>query len=164
MLDRKFIIFFLFVSFISFTSSWLLSPFVSKSENALNLIVNTFSILSGFLFIIITMTGELALSQSNDSSSRRYVRNYNFETRFARFSSLFVLYLLVLILIFIFFSIKDICNDEVFNFIEYEIKIGEIKSVLIHIITFLSMTSFLSSMALPWVFKRFIEERNCQNR
>lgn len=110
------------------------------------------------------MTGELALSQSNDSSSRRYVRNYNFETRFARFSSLFVLYLLVLILIFIFFSIKDICNDEVFNFIEYEIKIGEIKSVLIHIITFLSMTSFLSSMALPWVFKRFIEERNCQNR
>lgn len=164
MLDRKFIKSCIVIIVPSAIASWLLAPLVSKSNDAMNLIANTFSILSGFLFIVITMTGELALFRPNESLGQRNVRHHNFETRFTRFSSLFVLYLVVLIFIFVYFLIKDIPESEVINipFTAYGIHIEQIRSIFTYIITFFSMISFLTSMMLPWAFKRFIEERNNQ--
>ncbi|HHF1829044.1 TPA: hypothetical protein ACPJEB_001266, partial [Haemophilus influenzae] len=58
------------------------------------------------------MSGELAIFRINESASNKIARYQNFETRFTRFSSLFVLYLFVLMMIFIHFLIKDIPPRE----------------------------------------------------
>ncbi|MDG2948071.1 hypothetical protein P7L88_05950 [Bisgaard Taxon 10/6] len=164
MLDIKFIKNAILIAIPSGIASFLLAPYISKSNEAMNLIANTFSILSGFLFIVITMSGELALFTANESPNNRIARHQNFETRFTRFSSLFVLYLTVLMMIFIHFLIKDIPELEkiVIPYTDYGVNISVIQKSFTYIITFFSMISFLSSLKLPWTFKRFIEEKNRQ--
>ena len=151
---------------MSCIASLLLGPYVSKSNDAMNLIANTFSILSGFLFIVITMSGELAIFRINEPASNKIARHQNFETRFTRLSSLFVLYLFVLMMIFIHFLIKDIPPGEniIVPYFECRFSISIIQKALTYIIMFFSVVSFLTSLQLPWAFKHFIEEKNKQQK
>ncbi|MBV7388992.1 hypothetical protein KRX11_10145 [Pasteurellaceae bacterium TAE3-ERU1] len=160
-MDIRFIIYLILNISLSGTSSFLFASFIIKNNEAMNLIANTFSILSGFLFIVITVIGELAIFQSDDSSYDKIIKFNNFETRFTRFSVLFILYLTVLFLLFINFLIRDVEVTKIsFLGIYSEIQLSSIKLSLAHCIVFMSTFCFLASARLPWVLKRLIQEKN----
>lgn len=156
-LDIKFSCYLVLNILVSILVSYLFSSIITKNKDAMNLIVNTFSILSGFLFIVIAAIGELAVFRKEDSSAEKIRKHDNFNTRFIRFSSLFVLYLFVLLAIFVGFLLENapksenkLCNTVL-----------ETTQILIpYIITFSACFCFLASIRLPWSLKRFIEEKN----
>lgn len=145
---------------VSIFVSYLFSSTITKNKDALNLIVNTFSILSGFLFIVIAAIGELAVFKKEDSSAEKIRKHDNFNIRFTRFSSLFILYLFVLLAIFVGFILENVSKseNELCNIVL------EITQILIpYIITFSACFCFLASIQLPWSLKRFVEEKNENN-
>lgn len=145
---------------VSIFVSYLFSSTITKNKDALNLIVNTFSILSGFLFIVIAAIGELAVFKKEDSSAEKIRKYENFNIRFTRFSSLFILYLFVLLAIFVGFILENVSKseNELCNIVL------EITQILIpYIITFSACFCFLASIQLPWSLKRFVEEKNENN-
>lgn len=133
---------FVLKSLISFAVSYLFAEAVSASDNALNVIVNTFSILSGFLFLIITMSSALSAPVKSFNLVEQHNQNTRFNQRFIKTTCLFLGYLFVLLLIFIFFTIKNNIGNEV------------IKSTLYHSIVFFACFAFLSSLQLPWIMKK----------
>ena len=145
---------------VSIFVSYFFSSTITKNKDALNLIVNTFSILSGFLFIVIAAIGELAVFKKEDSSAEKIRKYENFNIRFTRFSSLFILYLFVLLAIFVGFILENVSKseNELCNIVL------EITQILIpYIITFSACFCFLASIRLPWSLKRFVEEKNEDN-
>lgn len=159
-LDKKFSCYLLLNILVSALISYLFSSTVTKNKDAMNLIVNTFSILSGFLFIVIAAIGELAIFNKEDSSAEKIRKHDNFNIRFIRFSSLFVLYLFVLLTIFIGFLLE---NAPMAESIFYKSVLETTQNVIPYIITFSACFCFLASIQLPWSLKRFIEEKNETN-
>ncbi|MCX8588953.1 MULTISPECIES: hypothetical protein [unclassified Gilliamella] len=159
-LDKKFSCYLLLNILVSALISYLFSSTVTKNKDAMNLIVNTFSILSGFLFIVIAAIGELAIFNKEDSSAEKIRKHDNFNIRFIRFSSLFVLYLFVLLTIFIGFLLE---NAPMSESIFYKSVLETTQNVIPYIITFSACFCFLASIQLPWSLKRFIEEKNETN-
>lgn len=159
-LDKKFSCYLLLNILVSALISYLFSSTVTKNKDAMNLIVNTFSILSGFLFIVIAAIGELAIFNKEDSSAEKIRKHDNFNIRFIRFSSLFVLYLFVLLTIFIGFLLE---NAPMSESIFYKSVLETTQNVIPYIITFSACFCFLASIQLPWLLKRFIEEKNETN-
>lgn len=159
-LDMKFSYYLILNILVSIFVSYLFSSTITKNKDALNLIVNTFSILSGFLFIVIAAIGELAVFKKEDSSAEKIRKHDNFNIRFTRFSSLFILYLFVLLAIFVGFILENVSKseNELCNIVL------EITQILIpYIITFSACFCFLASIQLPWSLKRFVEEKNENN-
>lgn len=159
-LDMKFSYYLILNILVSIFVSYLFSSTITKNKDALNLIVNTFSILSGFLFIVIAAIGELAVFKKEDSSAEKIRKHDNFNIRFTRFSSLFILYLFVLLAIFVGFILENVSKseNELCNIVL------EITQILIpYIITFSACFCFLASIQLPWSLKRFFEEKNENN-
>ncbi|WP_407236825.1 hypothetical protein [Escherichia coli] len=81
--------------------SIFLTHTLTNNTDALNLVANVFSILSGFLLLVITMSGENSTLMNNLSK----LDAANQEIRFMRFNkyyALFLLYILTLALIFVF--------------------------------------------------------------
>lgn len=159
-LDMKFSYYLILNILVSIFVSYLFSSTITKNKDALNLIVNTFSILSGFLFIVIAAIGELAVFKKEDSSAEKIRKYENFNIRFTRFSSLFILYLFVLLAIFVGFILENVSKseNELCNIVL------EITQILIpYIITFSACFCFLASIQLPWSLKRFVEEKNENN-
>ena len=155
-LDMKFSYYLILNILVSIFVSYLFSSTITKNKDALNLIVNTFSILSGFLFIVIAAIGELAVFKKEDSSAEKIRKYENFNIRFTRFSSLFILYLFVLLAIFVGFILENVSKseNELCNIVL------EITQILIpYIITFSACFCFLASIQLPWSLKRFVEEK-----
>ncbi|OCG20043.1 hypothetical protein A9G22_01630 [Gilliamella sp. App2-1] len=158
--DMKFSYYLILNILVSIFVSYLFSSTITKNKDALNLIVNTFSILSGFLFIVIAAIGELAVFKKEDSSAEKIRKYENFNIRFTRFSSLFILYLFVLLAIFVGFILENVSKseNELCNIVL------EITQILIpYIITFSACFCFLASIQLPWSLKRFVEEKNENN-
>ncbi|MCO6555739.1 MAG: hypothetical protein J6577_00730 [Gilliamella sp.] len=159
-LDMKFSYYLILNILVSIFVSYFFSSTITKNKDALNLIVNTFSILSGFLFIVIAAIGELAVFKKEDSSAEKIRKYENFNIRFTRFSSLFILYLFVLLAIFVGFILENVSKseNELCNIVL------EITQILIpYIITFSACFCFLASIRLPWSLKRFVEEKNEDN-
>ena len=156
-LNKKFFCYLLINTVASIAVSYFFSSIVTKNKDAMNLIVNTFSILSGFLFIVIAAIGELAIFNKNDTSVEKIGKKTNFDIRFARFTGLFILYLFVLLVIFINFVLEDV---KISGNVAYNSFLSFFKTIIPYIITFSACFCFFASIRLPWSLKRFIEEKN----
>ncbi|WP_228985732.1 hypothetical protein [Klebsiella pneumoniae] len=97
----------------SLSFSIFLTGSLTNNTDALNLVANVFSILSGFLLLVITMSGENSTLLSNMSALDAANQERRFLMRFNKYYALFLLYILTLALIFIFYLItKDKTNNS----------------------------------------------------
>lgn len=141
----------------SLTFSFFLTNSLTNNTDALNLVANVFSILSGFLLLVITMSGENSVILHNISALDAANQERRFLMRFNKYYLLFLLYILTLALIFIFYLItKNKTNtSEMFTFI---------KSAIGHSIAFLTCFSFIQSTFIPLKIKELFKEKRELNK
>lgn len=141
----------------SLSFSVFLTGSLTNNTDALNLVANVFSILSGFLLLVITMSGENSTLLSNMSALDAANQERRFLMRFNKYYALFLLYILTLALIFIFYLItKDKTNTS--------ITLTNIKSVIGHSIAFLTCFSFIQSTFIPLKIKEIFKEKREFNK
>lgn len=132
--------------------SYFLTGSLTNNTDALNLVANVFSILSGFLLLVITMSGENSTLMTNISALDAANQEKRFLMRFNKYYLLFLLYILTLALIFIFYLItKDKSNNSE--------PLAIIKSVIGHLIAFLTCFSFIQSTFIPLKIKELFKEK-----
>lgn len=141
----------------SLSFSVFLTGSLTNNTDALNLVANVFSILSGFLLLVITMSGENSTLLSNMSALDAANQERRFLMRFNKYYALFLLYILTLALIFIFYLItKDKTNTSTI--------LTNIKSVIGHSIAFLTCFSFIQSTFIPLKIKELFKEKREFNK
>lgn len=141
----------------SLSFSVFLTGSLTNNTDALNLVANVFSILSGFLLLVITMSGENSTLLSNMSALDAANQEKRFLMRFNKYYALFLLYILTLALIFIFYLItKDKTNTSTI--------LANIKSVIGHSIAFLTCFSFIQSTFIPLKIKELFKEKREFNK
>ncbi|HFP9330545.1 TPA: hypothetical protein ACT1UT_001862 [Raoultella planticola] len=141
----------------SLSFSIFLTGSLTNNTDALNLVANVFSILSGFLLLVITMSGENSTLLSNMSALDAANQERRFLMRFNKYYALFLLYILTLALIFIFYLItKDKTNTSTI--------LTNIKSVIGHSIAFLTCFSFIQSTFIPLKIKELFKEKREFNK
>lgn len=84
---------------ISGAAGWFGQPLLHDNSDAIQIIVNVFSILAGFLIAIMTLLGEPSLFRGRTWRSDA-VKQSNIYNRLTRHKWLFILYLLILGLVF----------------------------------------------------------------
>lgn len=151
----------LIVSALNILASLCFSVFLTSSltnnTDALNLVANVFSILSGFLLLVITMSGENSTIFNDISELDAANQEKRFLMRFNKYYALFLLYILTLALIFIFYLIsKDEKNTSAIFL--------HTKSVIGHSISFLTCFSFIQSTFIPLKIKELFKEKRILNR
>ncbi|AWC79977.1 hypothetical protein AM377_10015 [Serratia marcescens] len=144
------------LTFIFFIISAVFSLLFSKTlvgnTDALNLVANVFSVLTGFLLLVITMTSDTASILDGLSESEKKNQKDRFTTRFYRYYSLFFIYFMVLVMIFLYYLISK-GNHETFKYQTH------VKSSLEYGITFFTSFSFLNSLFIPLRIKELFLER-----
>ncbi|ELD0417169.1 hypothetical protein QNZ02_004216 [Escherichia coli] len=137
--------------------SIFLTGSLTNNTDALNLVANVFSILSGFLLLVITMSGENSTLLSNMSALDAANQERRFLMRFNKYYTLFLLYILTLALIFIFYLItKDKTNNSAI--------LTSLKSIIGHSIAFLTCFSFIQSTFIPLKIKELFKEKRELNK
>ncbi|MDU4356068.1 MAG: hypothetical protein E7I59_21520 [Phytobacter diazotrophicus] len=141
----------------SLAFSYYLTHTLTNNTDALNLVANVFSILSGFLLLVITMSGEnsAVIANLNDFDAANQERR--FIMRFNKYYMLFLLYILTLALIFIFYLIAKEKDDSS----KY---LPLLKLSISHIIAFLTCFSFIQSTFIPLKIKELFKEKRELNR
>ncbi|MND96181.1 hypothetical protein D3C77_316950 [compost metagenome] len=132
--------------------SYFLTSSLTNNTDALNLVANVFSILSGFLLLVITMSGENSLTTDNLSEMDIANQEVRFTMRFNKYYSLFLLYIATLALIFIYYLL----GKSTFNSIFVDICL---KSTIGYIISFLTCFSFIQSTFIPIKIKALFKEK-----
>lgn len=160
-MQTKFNITGILISALNIAASFCFSKFLTGSltnnTDALNLVANVFSILSGFLLLVITMSGENSTLMSNISELDAANQERRFLMRFNKYYALFLLYILTLALIFIFYLItKDKTNTSP--------ALSSIKSIIGHSIAFLTCFSFIQSTFIPLKIKELFKEKRELNK
>ncbi|EKQ8002596.1 hypothetical protein ACHCAK_05955 [Raoultella ornithinolytica] len=141
----------------SLSFSIFLTGSLTNNTDALNLVANVFSILSGFLLLVITMSGENSTLLSNMSALDAANQERRFLMRFNKYYALFLLYILTLALIFIFYLItKDKTNNSAI--------LASLKSIIGHSIAFLTCFSFIQSTFIPLKIKELFKEKRELNK
>ncbi|MBV7404519.1 hypothetical protein [Enterobacter sp. ENT03] len=136
----------------SVSFSYFLTGSLTNNTDALNLVANVFSILSGFLLLVITMSGENSTIMTNISALDAANQEKRFLMRFNKYYLLFLLYILTLALIFIFYLIsKDKNNTSGLLVL--------VKTVVGHMIAFLTCFSFIQSTFIPLKIKELFREK-----
>lgn len=143
---------FFFNAMLSLLFSYSLTGCLANNENALNLLANVFSILSGFLLLVITTSGENASVVENLSTLDIAHQESRFAMRFNKYYFLFLIYLLTLALIFIYFLV----SHEVEGRPPLVLKI---RQVIGYIISFLACLSFIQSAYIPLKIKELYREK-----
>ena len=110
--------------------------YIHNNNQAISIIVNIFSILSGFLIVIITMVGDTSYLANVENWRTLELNRDRLITRLYRHKLLFLLYLTTLALIFIAFLVKD--------------KYPDLYSILERIFFGFAVTSFVLSFSLPF--------------
>ncbi|MBD0845706.1 hypothetical protein [Pectobacterium sp. CHL-2024] len=137
--------------------SIFLTHTLTNNNDALNLVANVFSILSGFLLLVITMSGENSAIMSNLSELDSANQERRFLMRFNKYYALFLLYIFTLALIFIFYLIsKDKENTAKWFLI--------LKVIIAHSISFLTCFSFIQSTFIPLKIKELFKEKRELNK
>lgn len=132
--------------------SYLLTNSLTNNNDALNLVANVFSILSGFLLLVITMSGENSAITNNLSDLDLAYQESRFTMRFHKYYALFLLYISTLALIFIFYLLsKGGAKD-----IPY---IATIHKGIGYSISFLTCFSFIQSTFIPLKIKELFKEK-----
>jgi len=150
----------LFVSLLNILASTCFSVFLThtltNNNDALNLVANVFSILSGFLLLVITMSGENSAIMSNLSALDIANQERRFLMRFNKYYALFLLYIFTLALIFVFYLISKNNDNQTETF-------KVIKSIIGHSISFLTCFSFIQSTFIPLKIKELFREKRQLN-
>ncbi|WP_407209849.1 hypothetical protein [Citrobacter portucalensis] len=132
--------------------SFFLTHSLTNNSDALNLVANVFSILSGFLLLVITMSGENSSILSNLSALDIANQEKRFAMRFNKYYALFLLYILTLALIFIYYLLS-----------KEKTPVGDVKSIFIkgigYCISFLTCFSFIQSTFIPLKIKELFKEK-----
>lgn len=136
--------------------SFFLTHTLTNNNDALNLVANVFSILSGFLLLVITMSGENSVIMNNISALDAANQEKRFLMRFNKYYLLFLLYIFTLALIFIFYLIsKETQQKDEWFLIA--------KSLIAHLISFLTCFSFIQSTFIPLKIKELFKEKRDLN-
>lgn len=137
--------------------SFFLTHSLTNNSDALNLVANVFSILSGFLLLVITMSGENSSILSNLSTLDIANQEKRFAMRFNKYYALFLLYILTLALIFIYYLLS-----------KEKTPVGDVKSIFIkgigYCISFLTCFSFIQSTFIPLKIKELFKEKRELNK
>lgn len=141
----------------SLSFSTFLTGSLTNNNDALNLVANVFSILSGFLLLVITMSGENSTIMNNISDLDLANQEKRFLMRFNKYYALFLLYILTLALIFIFYLISKNKDNTSDLFIAT-------KSIIGHSIAFLTCFSFIQSTFIPLKIKELFREKRELNK
>lgn len=137
--------------------SYFLTNSLTNNNDALNLVANVFSILSGFLLLVITMSGENSSITGSLSALDVANQESRFIMRFHKYYALFLLYILTLALIFIYYLLSkgDISN------VRSAIKT---RSIIGYAISFLTCFSFIQSTFIPLKIKELFKEKRELNK
>lgn len=159
-IDKKFSFFVFSIIALSLVLTIFLHEKISGNKELLGLIANIFSILTGFLLLVITTSGETAVLAGKQSKSENYANKKRFEIRFSRYMLLFYLYLTVLCLIFFYYMLlPSSCSLSDFDLPPHE----WISSTLEFIICWLSIISFWCSFFIPMRLKKLYSEKINRN-
>ncbi len=140
----------------NFVASFLFSKYLTNSltnnNDALNLVANVFSILSGFLLLVITMSGENSSISKSLNALEKENQNTRFYMRFVKYYTLFLMYIITLALIFVFYLLsKDKTHSGIY--LDYT------ETTIAHLISFLTCFSFIQSTFIPLKIKELFEEK-----
>ena len=140
----------------NFVASFLFSKYLTNSltnnNDALNLVANVFSILSGFLLLVITMSGENSSISKSLNELEKENQNTRFYMRFVKYYTLFLMYIITLALIFVFYLLS---KDKTHSGIYFDYT----KTTIAHLISFLTCFSFIQSTFIPLKIKELFEEK-----
>ncbi|MCT6515907.1 hypothetical protein GY03_01225 [Proteus vulgaris] len=137
--------------------SYFLTYSLINNTDALNLVANVFSILSGFLLLVITMSGENSTIMNGLSLLDEENQERRFLMRFNKYYMLFLLYILTLALIFIFYLLSKDKNNTSECFLLT-------KSFISYTISFLTCFSFIQSTFIPLKIKELFKEKRDLNK
>lgn len=98
--DARKVVTFLFIIILSSIISYFIQPFIHGNEKAIDLIINVFSILAGFLVAIMTLFSDFSINNETNWRELSLKKN-TIRVRAAKNKYLFYCYLLVLIFVFI---------------------------------------------------------------
>ncbi|PHI31190.1 hypothetical protein [Budvicia aquatica] len=153
--DYKYIIAFFAIPVVSAILTYFFHDKIRYNKDLLNFIANIFSILTGFLLLVISTSGEVA-SATISSNEEDLFRNRNkFNIRFQRYLFLFFIYLFVLCLIFTYYLIIPSSVSVQQPMAEASISF----TVLESLICFFSIVAFLCSFFIPLKIKQLFEEK-----
>lgn len=151
-LDINAIIITAFNMLASFFFSYFFTETLTNNTDALNLVANIFSILTGFLLLVITLSGDNSSVSLGLTEVERTYQTNRFLIRFNRYYSLFLLYLLTLALIFIYYLLS---KDKSHTGLVLSLSIN----VITHAISFLTCFSFIQSTFIPLKLKKLYTEK-----
>ncbi|MDO4641447.1 MAG: hypothetical protein Q4A84_07085 [Neisseria sp.] len=97
---------FVFFAIISFWLAFLGQPLIHGNEKAIDLIVNAFSILTGFLIAIMTLFSEMKFDENANWRRLKLSQDLH-EQRYTKHTFLFYNYICVLILVFLVVLFKN---------------------------------------------------------
>lgn len=132
--------------------SYFFTETLSNNTDALNLVANIFSILTGFLLLVITLSGDNSSVSLGLTEVERVYQTSRFLIRFNRYYSLFLLYLLTLALIFIYYLLS---KDKSHTGVALTCSIV----IITHAISFLTCFSFVQSTFIPMKLKKLYTEK-----
>ncbi|MFP1951729.1 hypothetical protein [Lonsdalea quercina] len=137
---------------VSVIFSYFLTHTLTNNTDALNLVANVFSILSGFLLLVITMSGENLAIKTNLSALDIANQEVRFTMRFNKYYLLFLLYILTLALIFVYYLLSKE-NPPVGKFTMF------VTNIIGYVISFLTCFSFIQSTFIPLKIKELFKEK-----
>lgn len=153
--DWKYILFIFLFLLSSLVATCFLHEKVRYNKDLLGLVANIFSVLTGFLLLVITTSGDAAALTNGQSRSEKFANKRKFEIRFSRYMMLFYLYLTVLCLIFFYYMLLPTGDASKIA----SVKPSVVSLILEFIICWLSIISFSCSFFIPLKLKQIYSEK-----
>lgn len=153
--DWKYILFIFLFLLSSLVATCFLHEKVRYNKDLLGLVANIFSVLTGFLLLVITTSGDAAALTNGQSRSEKFASKRKFEIRFSRYMMLFYLYLTVLCLIFFYYMLLPTGDASKIA----SVKPSVVSLILEFIICWLSIISFSCSFFIPLKLKQIYSEK-----
>ena len=155
--DWSYIFSIIFFICLSLVLTYYLHDKVRYNKELLGLVANIFSILTGFLLLVITTSGDVASFTEGKSRSEKYATKRKFEIRFSRYMMLFYLYLTVLCLIFFYYMLLP--PGDTSKILASKPPVTNLSLALEFIICWLSIISFGCSFFIPIKLKQMYNEK-----
>lgn len=155
--DWKYLFFMIFFICFSLVLTFFLHEKVRYNKDLLGLVANIFSILTGFLLLVITTSGDAASLTDGKSRSEKFASKRKFEIRFSRYMMLFYLYLTVLCFIFFYYMLLPPGDSS--KSLASKPPVTSLSLALEFIICWLSIISFGCSFFIPIKLKQIYNEK-----
>lgn len=158
---RPFFIF-LFVALIAGIASWGGQIYIHNNEKAIEIIVNIFSILTGFLVVILTMLSEVKIDEAADWRILLLMNEKN-KQRYDKHRLLFFAYLASLVCIFVTILLSNQNKKITVSNALCTLSISSINDKIICLLEYLYLwlifISIIYSLLLPYWLKQIWQEQ-----